>query len=74
MRVGNFHSASGAIQDAFEELMIAWENTRESWDDANAVAFEEGFLKLVAEELAIVVPAIGQISQTFGAASRELEE
>ncbi|MCA8996990.1 MAG: hypothetical protein KDA80_08390 [Planctomycetaceae bacterium] len=74
MRVGNFHSASGAIQDAFEELKVAWEATREYWDDANADAFEENYLKLFSEELAQVIPAIGQISQSFGMAQRELEE
>ncbi|WP_437186426.1 hypothetical protein SH668x_003577 [Planctomicrobium sp. SH668] len=74
MRVGNLQSAAGRIQDALEELQIAWQNTREHWNDQQAIQFEQTVLKPLAEQLVITIPAINKISQTFGAAERECSE
>lgn len=74
MRGGNLQSGSGQLQEAFEKLQEAWAATREHWSDQNAVAFEETYLKTIAEEVSHSLPAIGQMSQTLGNAVRECEE
>ena len=74
MRVGNLQSGAGQLQDALEKLLIAWEQTREVWDDARAKQFEETYLRPISEEVSMAVPAVGHMSQTMGTAVRECEE
>jgi len=74
MKPGNLQSAAGRMQEALEDLHVAWQLTRESWQDQQAELFEEKYLRKINEELAVVFPAIGQIAQTFGTASRDCEE
>lgn len=74
MRATNLHSAAGRIQEALEDLQLAWQATREHWNDQQAIHFEQTYMKKIAEEISAVFPAIGQVSQTFGNASRECSE
>lgn len=74
MHVGNLQSAAGRIQEALGELHLAWNQTREVWQDSQARQFEESFLRKIDEELAVAFPAMSQIAQIFGAATRECEE
>jgi len=74
MHWGNLQAAEGRLQDALDELHLAWQQTREAWQDQQAERFEETFLRKIDEDLAAVFPAISQISQTFGMAARECEE
>ena len=74
MKPGNLQSAAGRMQEALEDLRIGWQLTRESWQDQQAELFEEKYLQKINEELAALFPALGQITQTFGMASRDCEE
>jgi uncharacterized protein YukE len=74
MRTGNLQSGTGQLQEAYEKLQEAWLRTREYWSDQNAEAFEETYLKVIAEEINQALPAISQMSQTIGRAARDCEE
>ncbi|WP_437194252.1 hypothetical protein [Planctomicrobium sp. SH527] len=74
MRSTNLHSAAGRIQEALEELQMAWQATKEHWADQQAIHFEQTYMKKIADEVSAVFPAIGQVSQTFGSASRDCSE
>jgi len=74
MRVGNLQSGSSQLQEAFEKLMAAWELTRDDWTDERAQKFEEEHLRPIAEELNLLVPGIGAMSQVIERMVRECDE
>jgi hypothetical protein len=74
MRPGNLQAAAGRIQEALDELNLAWHETREVWNDQQAALFEEKVLQKIREELVAALPGVSQMSQTLGAAGRECSE
>jgi len=74
MHVGNLQAAGGRIQEALEELHLAWQLTREHWQDQQAVLFEEKVLRKIDEDLAVAFPALSQMTQTMNTASRDCDE
>lgn len=74
MHVGNFQGASGRLQEALEQLQLAWGATAEVWRDANAAEFEEQHLRQIFEEFKAAIPAVSQLTQVIQAAVRDLEE
>ena len=74
MHVGNFQAASGRLQEALEQLQLAWGTTTEYWRDTNAAEFEEQHLRQLMEEFKAAQPAVSQLTQIIQAAVRELEE
>jgi hypothetical protein len=74
MRPGNLQAAAGRIQEALDELNLAWHETREVWKDQQAALFEEKVLQKIREELVAAFPGVSQMAQTMGAASRECSE
>lgn len=74
MHVGNLQAASGRLQDALDQLLLAWDQTREQWHDENARHIEEELLEPIAKELKASIPAIGQMSQLLQQAVRECNE
>ncbi|WP_437224442.1 hypothetical protein SH661x_003632 [Planctomicrobium sp. SH661] len=74
MRGGNLQAAGGRMQEALEELRLAWNVTREHWQDQQAAHFEQKYLRQINEDLIAAFPAINQMSQTLGAASRDCTE
>jgi len=67
MRAGNVSSGSAQLMKAAERLEIAWNQTREHWNDANSVAFEDDeFLPLLhAVKLAV------ESTQIYGSVVRQ---
>jgi hypothetical protein len=74
MKPGNLQAATGRLQDALDELLTAWDVTRQYWNDQQARQFDEAYLQRIREEVAAAFPAIGQMSQTFTAAGRDVSE
>lgn len=74
MNTGNIQAASARLQEAFDTLQIAWQQTSEVWRDENRRLFEEERLSVVGEELVAAIPAISNLAQVIQAAVRELEE
>ena len=74
MNTGNIQAASARLQEAFDTLQIAWQQTADVWRDENRRLFEEERLRVVGEELVAAIPAISNLAQVIQAAVRELEE
>lgn len=74
MNLGNLQSAAGRIQEALEDLQVAWAATREHWDDQPARDFEEQVLAVISQEVSTAFPALGQLTQSFQAAGRACSE
>jgi len=74
MNVGNVQAASGRLQDALQELQLAWSGATEIWKDTNARSFDEQYLRSIAEEINVAIPAVSHLAQVLQTARRELEE
>lgn len=74
MQPGNISSASGRIQEALEELQIAWSATSDHWRDSSSENIAENRLKPIEHEVRAALPAISQLVQVLQQARRELEE
>lgn len=74
MPIGNLQSGAGQLKDATQKLILAWQTVRESWDDQQAVRFEEEHITPLLDEISAVMPAIDQMSTTLFAARRALDE
>lgn len=74
MNVGNLQSGSGRLQEALEELQLAWRATADVWNDANSRNFEEQHVRTIQEEVNAALPAISHLAQVLQSARRELEE
>lgn len=74
MQPGNIVAAAGRLQEAMEQLSIAWGSAREFWNDAQAVRFEEQQIRPVMECINIALPALSQMSQALQAAAVQCNE
>jgi hypothetical protein len=74
MHLGNLQAAAGRLQDALEQLQLAWDQTGEQWRDENSRRIQEELLEPLAHEVLAAIPAIGQMSQALQQAARECNE
>ena len=74
MRLGEFQTATRRIQDAWDDLLTAWNELRDHWDDSQADMFEDNYLKTIGTEVSRSIPIAGQMSQAVGAAHRDCSE
>lgn len=74
MHIGNLQAAAGRLQDALEQLQLAWDRAGEDWRDENSRRVQEELLAPLAHEVLSAVPAIGQMSQSLQQAVRECSD
>lgn len=74
MNIGNLQSSAGRIQEALDDLLTAWQRTREFWNDEQARDFEKQVLDVISKEVATAFPALNQISQAYQTAARDCGE
>lgn len=63
----------GPLRDALDQLQIAWSETRETWRDNNARAFERDFLQPLAVEIGQTAAAIQRLSDLFQSVRKDCE-
>lgn len=56
-------AAKGALTDATRELLLRWEQVRESWRDAKADEFGRDYLDGLADEVARSVRVIDELER-----------
>jgi len=71
MKIADLGTGAGQLRDAIESLRQAWSDTREHWNDANSLNFEEHHLRPLASNLAAAFPAIDQLASILNQAGRE---
>lgn len=74
MHTGNLQAAAGRLQDALEQLQLAWNQTGEHWRDDNSRHIQAELLDPLAHEVLAAIPAIGQMSTSLQQAFRECQE
>jgi uncharacterized protein YukE len=67
------HEARGTLAKAFKELMNRWADVRANWDDAQAEAFEETYLRNLEADLRTAGGAMDQIGQVLHQVRRDCE-
>ena len=65
MHPGNIVAAGGRLQEAMEQLQIAWGGVREHWNDGVAQHFEEQHIRPIVERINVAMPALTQMSQAL---------
>ena len=65
MQPGNIVAASGRLQEAAQQLQLAWGTTSDSWNDAASRRFEEDHLRPLFEAINVALPALSQLSQAM---------
>ena len=74
MQPGNILAAAGRMQEAVEQLQIAWSTTKDHWNDAQALQFEEDQLRPIFERINTALPAMNQMAQALQQASIQCGE
>ena len=67
------HEARGTLAKSFKELMLRWADVRANWDDAQARAFEETYLRNLEADLRVAGAAMDQVGQLINQVRRDCE-
>ena len=62
MQPGNIVAAAGRMQEAMEQMQIAWSSTREHWTDGLAERYQEEQIRPIFERINIALPAMSQMA------------
>jgi hypothetical protein len=73
MRPFDLSTSAAHIRDAFDKLLIAWEEANAEWHDEVSRKFCELHLEPLGPELKLSVDAIGRMSQVVGGMHRDCE-
>jgi hypothetical protein len=65
MHPGNIIAAAGRMQEAMEQLQIAWGGVRDHWTDGMAQRFEDDHIRPIFERINVALPAPNQMAQAL---------
>lgn len=74
MHPGNIVAAGGRLQEAVDNLQIAWGAVRDYWNDGSSNRFEEEHIRPILERVNIAMPAITQMAQALQQAMTQCGE
>ncbi len=74
MQPGNVIAASGRLQEAAQQLQLAWGTARDLWNDGAARRFEEDHLRPFFEAVNVALPALSQLAQAMQQAQTQCNE
>lgn len=70
INISNYSSGATQLNDAAENLEIAWHRVKEDWHDDNSLHFEENYLLPILQEIKIAVQSIQTFSNVLHQAER----
>ena len=73
MRLWDLETSSAQLRDAMEELQLAWEETREHWDDSVSDRFREEYLEPIAPAMKLALDATARMNNLLAHVYRECE-
>ena len=74
MQPGNIVAAAGRMQEAMEQLQIAWSSVHDHWNDGKAQKFEADQIRPIIERINTALPAMNQMAQALQQASIQCGE
>ena len=74
MHPGNIVAAAGRMQEAMDDMQLAWNVVREHWNDGMANRFDEQQIRPIIERINIALPAMTQMAQALQAAQVQCGE
>jgi hypothetical protein len=74
MHPGNIVAAAGRMQEAMEQLQIAWGSARDHWNDGMSQHFEEQHIRPIFERINVALPALTQMAQALQQAQTQCGE
>lgn len=73
MRIIDLRSPSANLQDAYEQLEVAWANLKDVWSDSAMQAFEDNYMTEVRPRVRMTLDAVGRLATVLDQAQRECE-
>jgi hypothetical protein len=73
MRPADLATNAAHIRDAFDKLLIAWQEANEQWHDEVARKFCENHLEPLGPVLKLSLDAIARMTQVVGGMHQDLE-
>jgi hypothetical protein len=67
------HEARGTLAKAMKELTTRWGDVKANWDDVQARAFEETYLRNLEADLRVAAAAMDQVAQVVNQVRRDCE-
>ena len=74
MRIADFTTPLARLQDALEQLDIAWMHTREQWSDAVSDRIEEESMQRIRAHVRSAHEAASKLSSVANRAQRACED
>jgi hypothetical protein len=68
-----FGAGSGKLNQAFKDLKVRWEETRNRWKDPVGLAFEENHMVPLERQLVMTLRAMDRLAQTMTQAQRDCQ-
>jgi hypothetical protein len=73
MRPSDLSTSAAHIRDAFDELLIAWQDASEQWNDGVSRHFCENHLEPLGPIVKLSLDAMSRMAQTVGGMHVDLE-
>jgi len=73
MNHDNIHGCASNLHEAVKNLLVAWEQTRNSWRDVKSQQFEQRFLETLPNDAARAVSVMGEIELLIKKVRRDCE-
>ncbi|HEY0009542.1 MAG TPA: hypothetical protein VGB55_12520 [Tepidisphaeraceae bacterium] len=65
------HEGRGNLNKGLKDLLMHWQNTRESWDDTVSEQFEKNYLEPLEQAIRSATTAMDQMAQVLGKIDRD---
>ncbi len=73
MRIADLRTPSTNLNEAYEQLEMAWANLKEVWGDSAMQAFEDNYLSQIRPRVRMTLDAAGRLSTVFDEAQRKCQ-
>jgi hypothetical protein len=73
MATFDLFTGAAHMRDATEELLLAWQQTTEHWNDSVSQKFCQQYLEPLGPSMKLSLDSIGQIGQSIQQMQRECE-
>ena len=71
MKIVDLHTGAARLADALDQLEVAWQRTKVSWNDESRRHFEAEHLAPITPTIRMTLDAVSRLSEVLGRAERE---